>query len=173
MQPGHERHVGPVTKRMAQRQRAVRGQLGQKPVGDRPQSLVLLRLGRGGGGVDGLVALGLGGGRDSVGRRLVRPDLHLRLGFGRQLVLRPDIAALDAKRAVAGDADERAGAGDLVGLEHDRTRGERLDRGLELGHALVLLVGQLLGFGGRRLDVGDLLLEGGKRPLLHVGQRHG
>ncbi len=63
------------------------------------------------------------------------------------------------QRAVGVDADEGAGARDLVGVEHDRPRVQRLDRGLELAHALVLLLGQLLGLGRRRLDVVDLLLE--------------
>ena len=68
-------------------------QLGQQPIGDRPQTLILLRLGRRRGpGIDRrLIALDLS---RRVGRILLGSDLRLRLD--RQFVLRSHIAPIDA-----------------------------------------------------------------------------
>ena len=168
VQRGQEGDIRPFAERMAQRQRAVRGQLGQQPIGDRPQTFVFLRL-DGGRWVGRSVAAGF-----SDSRRRVLPGLdhHLRL-LDRQFVLWPNITALDPQRPVRRDADEGAGAGDPVGVERDRMTGKRLDRGLEFAHAAVLLFGQLLRFGRGRLDILHLLLECGQRRLLLRRERHG
>ena len=148
VQRGQERHVRPFAQRVAERHGAEGGQLGRQPVGQGLQPLVLLGFSDLGGRVGVVVRnvaavavagiAGLRGGR-VIDRLLL--DLHLRL------VLGPDEAALDRLPSVAVDRDERAGDGDVGGVEHDRPLVQRLDRGLDLAHAPVLLLGQFLGFG--------------------------
>ena len=53
-------------------------------------------------------------------------------------------AALDAQSALAVDADEGAGASDLVGIEADRAIFERGERGLEFGESPIDLFGQVV-----------------------------
>jgi hypothetical protein len=55
----------------------------------------------------------------------------------RRLILGSDEAALDTQCAVALDADEDAGAGDVGGIEPDRLVFERRQGGLDLAEALI------------------------------------
>jgi hypothetical protein len=89
----------------------------------------------------------------------------------RRLILSTYIAPLDPEIAVAVDANEHAGAGNLGGIIDKRTSVECLQRGLELADSLVDLLRQLVGLGiflleliklraqylaGRTLLVGEL-----------------
>ena len=80
MQHGEVGDVGPVADRLAQRHRAVGGQLGNEPVGQRLHAFVLLRLGRGRQIVGGDVLAAIV--RDREGAGLVR-HLLLRLRLDR------------------------------------------------------------------------------------------
>jgi hypothetical protein len=53
-------------------------------------------------------------------------------GYDRRIILGTDEAALDEQLAIAIDADERPGAGDLGGIVTYRTTFERPQRGLDL-----------------------------------------
>lgn len=152
MQRCDEGDVGVLGERVAQRQRAVGGQLGDEPVGDRPHALVLFgRLRRG---------LDRSGGIGLVG------DPGLRAGSGLvaaiyavigrrdgDFVFGPDIAAFDPQGARPVDADKGAGARNLSRVVNDRPLLEGGQRGLDLGNALIDLLRDFV-----RLDVSLLQL---------------
>ena len=114
---GEESDLRPFAQRMAERQGAVRGQFRQQPIGNRAQTFVVLQFGRGGlRGIGRAPAFDVV--RDDRCRILADLDCRFRLRLDRQLVLLPNVAALDPQRAVGGDADEGACAPDLVGVEY-------------------------------------------------------
>src|SRR5215831_2906103 len=82
--------------------------------------------------------------RLTVGRGLLIPRLDR---FYWRLVLGTDIAAFDAKVAVAIDADESAGTRDLGGIIDDGPVIERLQRGFDLTEPPVDLLGYLFSLG--------------------------
>ena len=96
---------------------------------------------------------------------------HHRHGLLRdpRLVLGPDEPGLDRRAAVAVDRDERAGDGDVGGVERDRALAGRLER----GHAPVLLADEFAGLGRRSLDVVGFLAQGREGHFVLVGQRQG
>ena len=102
-------------------------------------------------------------------------SLAVLLGIcDRRLVLGPDIAAIDAKRAVGVDADEDAGAGDLGRIVDDRPIVEGGERRLDLAEPLVDLVRQFVGVLILRLELGVFGLQRVDRRLLlgrEVGRR--
>lgn len=167
MERGEERHLRGVAERLAQRDGAVRGQFGHQPVGDGRKPVVLLRLGRrlrrgADGGGPAVVLVPPVGAADVASDVVVQTGGRLRLD--RKLVLGPDVAALDPQGPVGHDADERTRARDLLRVERDRTVVQLLHRRLELGQAMVLLLGELVG--GVGLDLVHLLPERGERRLL-------
>ena len=136
--------------RVAQRERPVRGQLDQQPLGQRRDGVVLVfrRQGFAADGDDGDDARRARPGWNSSAPSASAwsPDAAFGIASGR-LVLGPDIAAIDAKAAVFIDADERAGACDVGRLEPDRAILEFHERGLDLAHPLIHLVRQFVGVG--------------------------
>ena len=67
----------------------------------------------------------------------LRLRLGHRLDLNRWLILRAHEPALDAEATVVVDADERAGASDLIWVEFDRTVVVRGERRLDLGETHV------------------------------------
>ena len=143
VQAGEERDLGRARHCIAQRDRAMRGQLGHEPVGDRAETLVFLRRRVGAIDDDLATTVVLANGGDAVNGAAIAV-YRSRLRLDRQLILSPNIAALDAQAAIGRDADERAGARQLVGIVSQRPPVECLDGGLKLAQALVDLVGKLL-----------------------------
>ncbi len=172
MQRGQEGRLRIGGERIAQREGAVRGELGQQPVGQRADALVLLRRL---GGRSGCAGVGLGRGlalRLRIGLGLVGLDLLLlRLGRDRRFVLRPDIAALDAQRARAVNADEDAGARHLLGIVGDGPVLECGERLLDLGQAAIGLLRHLIGLGAFLLQPVELGLECLAPRRLLLGRR--
>jgi len=162
------------SNRIAQRQRAVRGQLGDEPVGQQPDDIVFFLLG---------AHLPADGDRSTRGRRWI-PVLTIgvrrcctRLGIGlgdrrdeRGLVVTADIAARNLQRTLGIDADEGAGVDHLGRLEDIRPVLESFECLLELAEPRIYLVGQFVGiiifllkrivFGVERVDA--CLLLGGQ-----------
>jgi hypothetical protein len=74
----------------------------------------------------------------------------MSISFGRlrwRLVLRIDVAAVDAELASAVNADERAGACDIRRVVNDRMPFERDERRFDLVEPLVHVIRQLVGIG--------------------------
>ena len=169
MQRRREGDVRMLAQRVAKRERPMRRQFGHQPVGDRLQALVFLRLGRRLGlrRHARLVVLNPSGDRP---RRAV-----LAFGFGlrfdRQFVLRPDVAPLDTQASRAVDADERAGAADLFGIERNRAIVEGGERRLDLAEPQIDLLGDLIGLRVGFLQAIHLRLQGVARGLLLFGER--
>lgn len=161
VQQRRERDLRIGADRIAKRERAVRGQLGDEPFGQRFDDIflfILLRFGR-------LAADGDDGALDAACDPCVCPvriacatDL-MTLRVDRCLVLRPNITATDDKLAGAINADEHAGARDLDGIVNDRALLERLEHLFDLAQALVDLVGQFIGFRIFRFDPVILLAQ--------------
>ena len=146
------RDVRVLRHRVAQRERPMRGQLHQKPLGQWRDGVVLVfrRQGFAADGDDGDMRGAMRGaaGVDSSAPSASAgsPDAIFGIASGR-LVLGPDIAAIDAKAAVFVDADERAGARDVGRLEPNRAILEFRERRLDLAHPLIHLVRQFVGVG--------------------------
>ena len=148
VQRRHEGDVRIVGDRVAQRQGAVGGELGDEPIGDWPHALVLLgQLGR---GIHRRLGVVVGGGSRAgpglLGIAIARAVLRRR---HRRLVFGPDVAALDPQGPRAINADDGTGAGDLGRVVDDRALVESGQRGLDLGEPLVdflrdLVLGELL-----------------------------
>lgn len=134
VQRRRERHMRIGAKSVAQRERAVRGQLGHQPIGDRPQTFVgVRRFGDRIGACRGVrIALVTCGGRVRIG---------FRRGGKRSLVLGTDEAALDVQFAGAIDRDEGAGAGDILGRISDRAVLEGLQGRFDLAQPRVHRLG--------------------------------
>ncbi len=175
VQGGEEGHVGMLAERLAECQRAMRGQLGHQSVGNRTHALVLLRLGRDLGRRLHRIGVALDPRRHD--RRLVavraRHRLRFRFRLDRQLILRPDVTALDAQTASRVDADEGARPGDLVRLEHRRPILQGGQRRLDLAKPPVRLLAQLLGVGVLGLDAVVLAAKRVARGRLLFGQGRG
>ena len=119
-----ERHLRRPCHCVAQRQRAVRGQLGHQPVGDRAKAFVLFRLRRHLDiAVDASLITAIFGA--VIGMAVIAIHNRTLLGFDGQLILGPNETALDPKAAVGRDADERAGPRHLVGVISQRSLVER------------------------------------------------
>ena len=131
VQNGEERRVGIVRQRITQGKRAMGGRFHHQALGERLRtvSLFFRRLGR------RAIARQRRRGIDCP--RLAIPadrvDLHLvtrerigiaavlAVGFDGQFILGANEPALDLERAIAADADEGAGAGDLGGIVTEGT----------------------------------------------------
>ncbi len=167
VQSGEEGHVGPLAPRLAQAERAVRGELGQPAVRQGPDAVLLLRLRPDGRGR----RAGL------LGRRRgwcpLVADRGFRLGLHRPFILRPHEPALHLQVAAAVDGDEHARERHVGRVEADRTIVQRIHRRLDLAHAPVLLLRQLLCLGRGRLDGLGFLGQRRERRLLPHRQRHG
>ena len=158
---------------VSQRQGPMGGQLGHQTIRKRTDRLVLLgglRVGAGRRTADG---------DDGPLHGALRAgDRHLAAAFGlatrdrfnRRLVLGPDEAALDAQRALAVDADEDAGTGDLGRIVADGPVFECRHGGLDLAEALIDLVRQFVGLGILRLKGVLFGLERGKAGVFLVGE---
>ncbi len=154
MQRRLEGDVRISAERLAQRQRAIGGELGEQSIGQGPQAFILFFLGRRGlnRGVDRRG--GLGGRRH---RRRIRVDAFVSRGdlgvLNRRFVLWADIAALDAKTSGTVDAHEGAGARDILGRIDDGALLEGLQRRLDLGKTGVDLLRKLVCFRIGRLKL--------------------
>ncbi len=162
MQRRQECHLGLLAHRVPQGQGAVCGQLGEQPIRQRLDAVFLLRL-RGGfrAAMDGVAAC------RGIRRRVVRfvpaaigINVGLRFRRDRQLVLRPYVAPLNLQGARAVDANERAGARDLIRFECDGPILKRAEHRLDLSHAPIDLFRQVL-------DVAVLVLK----PVVFFAQR--
>src|ERR1700731_2342937 len=123
----------------------MRRELGDKPVGQRLETIILFGLG---------LRIGMAVGADAddstlshtgrlVGGWSVTAITLDRLDW--RLVLRTHIASFDPELAIGVDADKHAGVCDLSGIEDDRSFLEGRERRLDLAEPLVDLVGQFVG----------------------------
>ncbi len=161
MQAGVERRVERAAERQTQRDRAMRGQFGHQPVGDRLQTFILLRFVCGIGGLRP-ITFGLTG-----ARRLRLIDLWL----DRRFVLGTHEPALDMQIAARTDADERARTGHVFRLVNHRTVVDRFNGGLDLAEPLVDLVGQFRQIGIVGFEFFEFGLQCIAARFLLIGQR--
>jgi hypothetical protein len=152
VQQGGKRDLGIGAHGIAERQGAVRSQLGNEPFGQRLDDVflvVILRFGR-------LAADGDDGALNGAGcRDFGTGGFGLAVGVldaDPRLVLRAHIAAIDDGLAIAVDADEDAATRDVGRIVDDRALLEGFERRLDLAETLVDLVRQLIGFRVFSLD---------------------
>ena len=158
---------------VSQREGPMGGQLGHQTIRKRTDRLVLFgrfRVGAGRRTADGDDGPLHGALRASDRHLAAAFGLATRDRFNRRLVLEPDEAALDAQRALAVDADEDAGAGDLGRIIADGPIFECRHGGLDLAEAPIDLVRQFVGLGILRLKGVLLGLERGKAGVFLVGE---
>ncbi len=173
-QPMQQRRHGDMRVRrhgIAERQRAMRGQLADEPIGQRPDALKLF------------VLLGFGrraAHRDDSALHTSRLATHGRTTIAplpvltfHSLIVGADIAALDRELAVVADADEDTGPRHLVRAIAHRPGLEDLQRLLDLPEPRIHLVGQFLGLGILRLQLVELITELLTLGTLLIGQVDG
>ena len=165
--------MGVACQGIAQRERAMRRQLHDEAIGQRLDAVILLvvRLRLTADRDDGS-ARGRRVGIGSVGAGRSRCLFAVR-PLDRRFVLRPYETAFDQERAVAIDADEGAGAGDLGRIEDMRPIVKGGQRLLNLAEAGIDLVGKLVGVLILGFELRLLGLKGFDRRLLlgrEVGQ---
>ena len=139
-----QRRIG--GKRIAKRQRPLRGEVEHQPVRQWPDRLVFLFL-------SSAVACRPAVSDDARGRLavgIVDAALFIGLailGIRYRLVLGPDEATLDAQFSVGPERDEDTGAGDFIGFVDDGSVVQRIELGAELLEPVFHLPVVVLGFG--------------------------
>jgi hypothetical protein len=164
-----EGHSRILRQGITQRQHAMRRELGDEPVGQRLETVILLRL---------RLRIGMAVGADaddgtlSHTGRLIGGWSITAITFDRldwRLILRTDVAAFDPELTLGVNADKHAGACDLGGIEDDRSFLEGRERCLDLAEPLVDLVGQFVGVCVLLLEPLKLGLQGVTARTLLTG----
>ena len=146
MQESRHRDMRVVSHGIPERQRPMRGQLADEPVGQGLDDVVvvLLRFGLATDGDDG--ALDDRHGRiGAVGRIRSDSAIAFAVNRNRRFVFGPDIAAIDGQVAIRVDADEDASADDLGRIVDYRPIFEGSQRRLDFAETLIHLFGQFVG----------------------------
>ncbi|WP_299674360.1 hypothetical protein [uncultured Roseobacter sp.] len=164
METGEPRELGIARQCIAQRHRAMDGQVADETVGQRLGAVIVVffvQMRDLASSVDGIVMC----------HRIDRGALGIDAGARDRLILGPDIAAFGPQTAGAVDADEGARDRIVLGLEPDGPVLQRFHRRFDLSKAFIDLLGQFIRFGVVLLELFVFSLERGVLWLQFTQQK--